>query len=108
MKSSVETKDGAIDNLLRAYVSRPSNHHQVCPEFDPDQANAYIERSLTGSARTKYEQHLSECVPCRKSVVALMRMAEAEGAATISAVREPVRATASWLDGVRRMLGALA
>src|SRR5262245_61208079 len=103
MKSSAETKDGAIDNLLRAYVSRPSNPHQVCPEFDPDQANAYIERGLTGASRTRYEQHLSECVPCRKSVVALIRMAEAESPATISVVREPVMTRASWLDGVRRV-----
>ena len=108
MKSSGQAKDGAIDNLLRAYVSRPSNPHQVCPDFDPDQANAYIERGLTGSSRTKYEQHLSECGPCRKSVVALMRLAEADSQAAISAVRVPVSATPSWLDGVRRMLGALA
>ena len=108
MKSSGQTKDGAIDNLLRAYVSRPSNPHQVCPDFDPDLANAYIERGLTGSSRTRYEQHLSECGPCRKSVVALMRLAEANSPAAISAVRVPVSATPSWLDGVRRMLGALA
>jgi len=108
MKSSAQTKDGAIDNLLRAYVSRPSNPQQVCPDFDADQANAYIESGLTGSSRTRYEQHLSQCPPCRKSVVALMRLSEADRPAAVSAVREPVGAGGSWLDGVRRMLGALA
>lgn len=68
-------KDGAIDRLLRAYVSRPVN--RTCSEFDADLANAYIERSLTPASRSNYEQHLSECVSCRKNVVAVQRMVAA-------------------------------
>ena len=66
MKFFGQAKDGVIDNLLRAYVSRPSNPHQKCTDFDPDRANAYIERSLKSASRFHYEEHLSECAACRK------------------------------------------
>ena len=105
MKFSAETKDGAIDNLLRAYVSRPSNPLN-CADFDPDQANAYVERALTEGARSQYEQHLSGCPVCRKSVVALMRLADTAAPSAEPRVREAV--TGTWLDGARRMLGAFA
>ena len=105
MKFSAETKDGAIDNLLRAYVSRPSNPLN-CTDFDPDQANAYVERALTDVARSRYEQHLSGCPACRKSVVALMRLANTVAPTSEPGVREAV--TGSWLDRARRMLGAFA
>lgn len=95
MKLLGKNKDGAragsrvgspvdsIDSLLRAYVSRPGN--RVCSEFDADLANAYIERSLTPSSRSHYEEHLSECGPCRKNVTVLSRLAEAESRPLISA-----------------------
>ncbi|MFP5261247.1 MAG: hypothetical protein ACLGJB_05000 [Blastocatellia bacterium] len=75
-----KTEDGAIDNLLRAQAGRAGRPPAPCQEFDPDLANAYVEHSLPVRARAHYEQHLSLCAPCRKSVVALARMAEAEGA----------------------------
>ena len=107
MKFSGQTKDGAIDNLLRAYVSRPSNPHQVCTDFDPDLANAYVERSLTGAPRLRYERHLSECGDCRKSVVALVRLAGADSViATATPSRQLSRST--WVSGVRQMFGALS
>lgn len=74
---------GAIDSLLRGYISRPTN--RVCSEFDPDLANAYVERCLPDAARSSYEQHLSECGPCRKNVIALSRLAEPELRPSISA-----------------------
>ena len=99
MKLSGSTKEGAIDSLLRAYVSRPTN--RVCSEFDPDLANAYVERSLPEGARSRYEQHLCECPSCRKNVVALSRLAEPELRATSArAVSAPRRTKmfglASW------------
>jgi hypothetical protein len=103
MKFSGQTKDGAIDNLLRAYVSRPSNPHQVCPDFDPDQANAYVERSLPSTVRMQYESHLSACAACRKSVVELMRMAEAD---SLTAARHVSQST--WLSGLKQMFGSLS
>ena len=106
MKFSGQTKDGAIDNLLRAYVSKPSNPNQVCADFDPDQANAYIEKSLPSAVRLQYETHLSGCPGCRKSVVALMRMAEADSLAAVTLVREAPRST--WLGGIREMFGVLS
>jgi hypothetical protein len=106
MKFFGQAKDGVIDNLLRAYVSRPSNPHQKCTDFDPDRANAYIERSLTGASRFHYEEHLSECAACRKSVVALVRLAEAEAPASGAPAREVPRFT--LLSGAKRMFGALS
>jgi len=100
MKQFGQTKDGVIDNLLRTYVSRPSNPHQVCPEFDADRANAYIERALTGASRLHYEEHLSACAACRKNVVALVRLAEADAVTTWSPAREAARST--WLSGVKQ------
>src|SRR6185295_3061793 len=106
MKLSGETKDGAIVNLLRAYVSRQKNPHQVCTDFDPDLANSYVERSLTGAPRLRYERHLSECGPCRKSVVELVRLAGADS--VMVPVRERQIPRSSWFSGVRQMLGALS
>ena len=48
---------------------------RLCREFDADLANAYVERSLTASETARYEQHLAACSPCRKSIIALTRMA---------------------------------
>ena len=106
MKFFGQAKDGVIDNLLRAYVSRPSNPHQKCTDFDPDQANAYIERSLTGASRFHYEKHLSECAACRKNVVALVRLAEAEIPASNAPSRKVPRFT--LLSGAKQMFGALS
>jgi hypothetical protein len=95
-KTSDGVADGPIDSLLRAYVSRPANRE--CSEFDADLANAYIERSLTPGAQSRYEQHLSECTPCRKNVVALTRLAAPESATSTFA-----RADAG--PGRRRIFG---
>lgn len=75
--------DGVMDSLLRAYVSRPGNRE--CSEFDADLANAYIERRLNTASLSRYEQHLSECTPCRKNVTALSRLVEPEARPLISA-----------------------
>jgi len=107
MKFSGQTKDGAIDNLLRAYVSRPSSLDQICADFDPDLANSYVERRLTGAPRLRFERHLSECTACRKSVVALARFADADSLTTTTTpLRQVTRST--WLSGLRQMLGALS
>ncbi|HVG20402.1 MAG TPA: zf-HC2 domain-containing protein, partial [Blastocatellia bacterium] len=79
-----KTEDGAIDNLLRAHVGRAGGPPPICREFDPDLANAYIEQGLPAGARARYEQHLSLCASCRKSVVWLARMAESDTVFTTS------------------------
>lgn len=104
MKPFGKTKDGVIDSLLRAYVSRPSNPSQACPEFDPDLANAYIELRLPSGSRSRYEHHLSECGACRKNVVALVRLADTP--APVSPAR--VRDRATWLSGARKVFGAMS
>jgi Putative zinc-finger len=106
MKFSGQTRDGVIDNLLRAYVSRPSNPHQGCPDFDPDRASAYIERALTGAARLQYEKHLSDCPACRKNVVALVRLAQADDVAIQYPAPETARST--WLSRVKRAFGVMS
>lgn len=70
-----KTEESAIDKLLGAQRVRQNTPAQICREFDPDSANAYIEHSLTTVETTRYEQHLSACGYCRKSVVMLSRMA---------------------------------
>lgn len=104
MKPFEKTKDGVIDNLLRAYVSRPINPPQSCPEFDPDLANAYIELRLPSASRSRYEDHLSECGACRMNVAALVRLADTS--ASVMPVRDRDRAT--WWSGVSRVFGALS
>lgn len=105
MKPSGKIKDRAIGNLLRAQISKPSNPHQACTQFDPDLANAYVERKMTGPSRAGYETHLSECAPCRQTVVALARFAAAE--------RPPVSAQvasgrASWLAPLEALVRGLS
>src|SRR6185369_4641849 len=105
MKPSGKIKDRAIGNLLRAQISKPSNPHQACTQFDPDLANAYVERKMTGPSRAGYETHLSECAPCRQAVVALARFAAAERA-PISASEASRRI--SWLSAVEAMVRGLS
>jgi hypothetical protein len=105
MKPSGRIKDRAIGSLLRAQISKPSNPHQACTQFDPDLANAYVERKMTGPSRAGYETHLSECAPCRQTVVALARFAAAERA-PISASEGSNRI--SWLSSVEAMMRGLS
>ena len=105
MKLLGKTKDGTIDGLLRAYVSQSGNLPHACPDFDPDFANAYIERSLTADSRSRYEQHLSDCGACRKNVVALARLAEADGATSISSRRGEPRP--AWRTRIARGFSGL-
>jgi hypothetical protein len=105
MKPSGKIKDRAIGNLLRAQISKPSNPHQSCTEFDPDLANAYVERKMTGPSRAGYEIHLSECALCRQTVVALARLA-AEERGPISASEASNRM--SWLSSVEAMVRGLS
>jgi len=85
-KNREGSREDSINSLLRAYVSRPGSRE--CSEFDADLANAYIERSLTRASRSRYEQHLYECTPCRKNVIALFRLVEPESQTSISARAE--------------------
>ena len=67
--------------------------------------HCYVERRLTTGETTRYEAHLAACSPCRKTVVALTRLARAEA--------EPARpdvavvGRAAGASPARRWLGAL-
>jgi hypothetical protein len=102
MKQLWKTEDGVMERLLRGHLSRQSGPKQVCNQFDPDLANAYIEHSLTRVEREQFEQHMSGCATCRTATVALTRLAEAEAPASV--IRPGQQALAGW----RERLGALA
>lgn len=102
-----KTQDRAIDKLLGAQRARQGDPAQICREFDPDLANAYIEHSLTTTETTRYEQHLSACGHCRKNVVALARMAAADP------VFSPIEAksfvlTGEARTGIKRWFGVMS
>ena len=97
-------QDHTIDRLLRAQSGGSGKELQLCQEFDADLANAYVERSLTSAETARYEQHLAACSPCRKTIVALTRMARTDG------VTAPVDAAVRQAQDVpraRRWFGAL-
>jgi putative zinc finger protein len=102
-----KTQDRAIDNLLGAQRARQNAPARICREFDPDLANAYIEHSLSLTETARYELHLSECAPCRKDIVALARMAEADAGVFRPEARALSIAGQSETS-VRRWFGALS
>jgi hypothetical protein len=107
MKMFWKTEDRAIARLLGAGRARQGDPVQVCREFDPDLANAYIEHSLTTTEAGRYEQHLSACAHCRTSVVALSRMAAADTTFSGAGVRSLAPAGESR-TGVKRWFGAMS
>jgi hypothetical protein len=78
MEKSGKIEDGVMDSLLQGFTMRQAKPDSNCEAFDPDLANAYLERVMTPKEQTRYEGHLSECTPCRKQIVALARLIEAE------------------------------
>jgi hypothetical protein len=102
MKQLRKTEDRAMGRLVRGHLLQQSGPKQVCKQFDPDLANAYIEHSLTATERARIEQHMSLCAPCRTAIVALARLAEAEAPASLARPRQQAA------EGWREKLGALA
>src|SRR5262249_41864617 len=78
MGTNNKTEEQMTDVLLRNYVKQQRQPDSICREFDPDIANAYLERVLTELETARYESHLSDCGFCRKSIVALAQLAEVE------------------------------
>ncbi len=107
MKMFWKNEDRAIDKLLGAQRARQGDPAQICREFDPDSANAYIEHSLTTTESSRYEQHLSACAHCRKSVVALSRMAVADPVFSHTEVKSLALAGEAR-TGIRRWFGVMS
>src|SRR5947207_5385959 len=105
MKMFPKTQDHTIDRLLAAQGGAPGNVASLCSTFDADLASAYVERQLSASETAGYEAHLASCPPCRKTIIALTRLALAESAA---ARPEMVRGHAPAVSPVRRWLATLA
>ncbi len=98
-----KTQDETIDRLLRAQGGGAGKELPLCREFDADLANAYVERRLQAGERAGYENHLAACSPCRKAIVALTRMAQAEQVPAAVAAVEKARGASP----IRQWLGAL-
>jgi hypothetical protein len=100
-----------FEALLRAQLqTQGAANFVVCEQFDPDTANAYLERSLTKNALKAYEEHLTHCVSCRRHIVELARLMPAPMVAAESVVVVPPPSLkerfSEWFTGWR--LGALA
>src|SRR5918992_5681753 len=110
MKMFSKTEDGEIDNLLRAHAGARGQKVPTCCEFDPDLANAFVERRLNSIERARYERHLADCSPCRKSTVLLARMADAEAAPAVAGFvpSNAAPATARVRTGLGALLAGLA
>jgi hypothetical protein len=93
MGTSNKTEDQMTEALLRNYVKQQRQPDSLCPEFDPDTANAYLERVLTETENSRFEIHLSACVFCRKSIFTLAQLAEVEVPLAVTA--KAAAATAS-------------
>src|SRR5215467_13407686 len=76
MKPDWTSEDAVIDKLLRAQIGRPGAQVAVCPGFDPDLANAYVEQVLSAAERGRYEIHLAECAGCRARIQTLALLAD--------------------------------
>ena len=103
MKQLWKSEDRAMDRLLRGHMSLQSSPKEPCKQFDPDLANAYIEKSLTPTEREGFQQHTSLCAYCRTATVSLERLASAEVPALLSRPGRQMPAE-RW----RERLGALA
>lgn len=92
MGTSNKTEDQMTEALLRNYVKQQRQPDSLCPEFDPDTANAYLERVLTETENSRFEVHLSACSFCRKSIFTLAQLAEVE--VSLAATSKAAAATA--------------
>src|SRR5215813_5196894 len=92
--------DTVVDRLLRANARKQTRTTGICPVFDPDRVNAYVERVLTEQERARFEAHLGSCAPCRSVVVTLARLAREEAAPALALPAvEPRRA--GFADALR-------
>lgn len=84
-------RDKAIEKLvagrLRAQLKAPG---PGCP--DAETLAAYVERTLAAEERRTWETHLAACSRCQEQVAALVRLAEAEEPAGVTAAASISRA----------------
>ena len=99
--------DARFDAALRRHLKgvNATATVQTCADFNPEQANAYVENALGTMARARYETHLSVCTSCRLHVVEIFRLMPPEERAVsvipeITELAEQQRT--SWLAGVAR------
>jgi hypothetical protein len=68
--------DAEFDATLRQFVRGRGQAIAAppCAGLDADTAAAYLEQSLTPSARARYDAHLADCAACRRSLTELSRL----------------------------------
>lgn len=103
--------DAQFDATLRRFVKRNAVNTAQCAGFDADTAAAYLERSLTPSARVQYDEHLASCVSCRRHLLELARLMPPQN----QPVAEPASTVGSgfaflsrWFNFSGRMWGGIA
>gem|GEM_PF-2757643 len=74
--------------MLRRHLKRAGASAVACAGFDADTAGAYLEQSLGGLARARYEDHLAACSSCRRHVVELFRLMPSPAASLVAPVTE--------------------
>ncbi len=62
-----------FETMLRRHLKRASIN-EACDGFDADTANAYLEKAIGATARSRYESHLAGCTSCRHYVIQLSRL----------------------------------
>src|SRR6185437_4362093 len=74
-KGMKEETNNEMDLLLRRLGRRPdtfvSDTNGDVDHLDADELSAYAENVLPATARSRYTEHLAECVRCRELVVQL-------------------------------------
>lgn len=75
MATNGNNLEPAFEALLKAHVQQHSASSEAhCAQFDPDTANAYLERLLTPNALATYEGHLASCTACRRHLFTLAQL----------------------------------
>lgn len=113
MASNGNDNDINFDAMLHQHIKNSGAANvAVCDRFDPDTANAYLERAMSQTALSAYETHLADCTICRRHIVELARLMPQVETTTVEA-HAPDNFTVKTLAGWRQWfsgwrLGAIA
>lgn len=113
MATNPHNSEQKFDALLRNSVRKTATPQTMnCSGFDPDTASAYLEKSLSTTALTAFEEHLVGCSSCRKHLIELSRLMPTEVLTAENSAKERIVAPGKlagireWFSGWK--LGTLA
>jgi Putative zinc-finger len=96
-----------FETMLRRHLRSGAAPVAACAGFDLDAASAYLEGALDEWRRANYESHLAGCAICRRHLIELARLAQAEPSFESRPAAAPDRipawnrwkeAVAGWFD----------